>query len=76
MSENNSGFPDLTYFSVKMLMHSSCITLPVSSLKRAACINVLRNLCSYGNHFSPGIPLNLFVRLFGILFCLSEGYSE
>ena len=50
-------------------MLSSSITLLVSSPKRAVFINVLKNLCSYGKHFSPGIPLNLSVRLFGILCC-------
>lgn len=57
-------------------MHSSSITLPVSSLQRAVFINLLKNLCSYGNHFSLGVPLNLSVRLFDILFCLSESYLE
>lgn len=57
-------------------MHSSSITLPVSSLQRAVFINLLKNVCSYGNHFSLGVPLNLSVRLFDILFCLSESYSE
>lgn len=57
-------------------MHSSSITLPVSSLQRAVFTNLLKNLCSYGNHFSWGVPLNSSVRLFGILLCLSESYSE
>ena len=49
----------------------------MSSPKRAIFYKLFwKNLCSYGNHFSPGIPLNLSVRLSGILFCLSESYSE
>lgn len=51
-------------------MHSSFITLPVSSLQRAVFINLLKTLCSYGNSFSPrhSIKLDCQVIWYFILF--------
>lgn len=76
LSKNSFGLPDLTCFSVKtlyalFLYNPSCEFLSKSCFHKSS-----ENLHSYGNYFSPGIPLNLSVRLFGILSCSSESYWE